>query len=198
MPSWGVTNLNGVLIIKIFNETQSAAAKREGLFEVSTAPVVHEPYQLRAVYLNMTERCNLNCVYCFAATRKEKSARLTFEDYQKLPDAVQVYNPHAEIIFTGGEPLMSPLTLLVAQYAKTLGFTRKLMTNATLINAASHDFYRGAGIFARTAKAIELLDEFSADVKLAMVITKKNVGDVAEAAERWGWAIDFPTAVFLW
>ena len=61
--------------------------------------------------------------------------RLTFDDYKKILDAVKNRNPCAEIIFTGGEPLMSPLTLPVARYAKTLGFSRKLMTNATLIDA---------------------------------------------------------------
>ena len=235
VPSWIVTNLNGVLTIKIFIETQSAeetvreitrqtnfpaqsiidfleAAKREELFEVPPLSA-YQKSQLRAVYLNMTELCNLNCIYCFAAARKENSARLTFDDYKKILDAVKNYNPDAEIIFTGGEPLMSPLTLPVALYAKELGFSRKLMTNATLINekniselivafdsfkisvngsdAAQHDFYRGHGNFNRTLKAIELLDKFSADVKLAMVVTKKNLNDVAPAAARFGGRLTF-------
>lgn len=235
VPAWVVTNANGVLLIKIFSETHSTqetvrevssrakipaqsvanfldATKREGLFEVPP-PSVREPYQLRAVYLNMTDACNLRCVYCFAAARKESAGRLTFDDYKKILDAVKTYNDRAEIVFTGGEPLMSPLTVPVARYAKTLGFSRKLMTNATLIDAANvadlveafdsfkisvdgsdaarHDFYRGSGSFNRTVKAIDLLDEFSADVSLAMVVTKKNVADVAAAAERWGGRLIF-------
>ena len=235
VPAWVVTNANGVLLIKIFSETHSTqetvrevssraqipaqsvanfldATKREGLFEVPP-PSVREPYQLRAVYLNMTDVCNLRCVYCFAAARKESAGRLTFDDYKKILDAVKIYNSRAEIVFTGGEPLMSPLTVPVARYAKTLGFSCKLMTNATLIDAANvvdlveafdsfkisvdgsdaarHDFYRGSGSFERTIKAIDLLDEFSADVSLAMVVTKKNVNDVAEAAERWGGRLIF-------
>lgn len=235
VPSWVVTNLNGLLTIKLFDETQSLeetvrevvrqanfsaqnvvdfldAASREELFAVPPDPV-YECHKLRAVYLNMTDRCNLNCIYCFAAARKEQSARLTFDDYKKILDAVKNYNPSAEIIFTGGEPLMSPLTVPVALYAKTLGFTRKLMTNATLIDAdnveslievfdsfkvsvdgseaVSHDFYRGRGSFNRTLKAIELLDSFGADVKLAMVVTRKNLDDVAPAANRFGGRLTF-------
>ena len=235
VPSWVVTNANGVLLIKIFAETLSTqetirevssraeipaqnvvnfldAAKQEGLFEVPPPPV-REPFQLRTVYLNMTDACNLRCIYCFAAARKEGSARLTFDDYKKILDAVKIYNPCAEIVFTGGEPLLSPLTLPVARYAKALGFSRKLMTNATLIDdlnvsalveafdsfkisvdgsdAARHDFYRGTGSFARTIKAIELLEKFSADVRVAMVVTKKNVDDVAEAARHWGGRLIF-------
>ena len=235
VPSWVITNTNGVLLIKIFSETLSTqetirevsrhakipaqsivdfldAVKREELFEVPSAPV-RKPYQLRAVYLNMTKRCNLNCVYCFAAERKESSERLTFDDYKKILDAVQRYNSRAEIVFTGGEPLMSKMTVPVAEYAKSLGFSRKLMTNATLIDeknisalvdafdsfkisvdgsdAARHDFYRGSGSFARTTRAIELLKKFSADVKLAMVVTKKNIDDVAEAAKIFGGLLTF-------
>ncbi|MBR1646515.1 MAG: radical SAM protein [Selenomonadaceae bacterium] len=234
VPSWVVTNANGVLLIKIFSETLSTqetlrvtrrkkipdrnvvkfldAVTREELFAVPSVPD-RKPYQLRAVYLNMTERCNLNCVYCFAAARVESFERLTFNDYKKILDAVQRYNPRAEIIFTGGEPLMSPLTLPVAEYAKNLGFKRKLMTNATLIDeknisalvdtfdefkisvdgsdASKHDFYRGQGNFARTIKAVELLDKFSADVKFAMVVTKKNIDDVAPAAKIFGGRLTF-------
>ena len=235
VPSWVVTNLNGVLLIKTFSETLSTeetlrevsrrteipaqnvvnflnAAKPEGLFEIPP-PSAYENSQLRAVCLNMTERCNLNCIYCFAAERKENSARLTLDDYKKILDAVKTYNPHAEIIFTGGEPLMSPLALPAARCAKSLGFSCKLMTNATLINADNvatliaafdsfkisvdgsdatrHDFYRWQGSFSRTIKAVELLEKFYADVKLAMVVTKKNIDDVAEAAERWGGRLTF-------
>ncbi len=89
----------------------------------------------------------------------------TFADYKKILDEVAGMNVAAKIIFTGGEPLLSPLTLPVARYAKTYGFDCRLMTNATLINeqnadelanlfetikisvdgfdAARHDFYRG-------------------------------------------------------
>ena len=234
VPSWVVTNSNGVRLIKIFSETLSTqetlrvtrraklpdrkvveflnAVTREELFAVPPVPD-RKPYQLRAVYLNMTERCNLNCVYCFAAARVESSERLTFDDYAKILDAVKRHNACAEIIFTGGEPLMSPLTVPVAQHAKSLGFARKLMTNATLIDADNvkmlvdtfdefkisvdgsdatlHDFYRGNGSFSRTIKAVDLLDELGADVKLAMVVTKKNIDDVATAAKIFGGRLTF-------
>ena len=91
--------------------------------------------------------------------------KLTFNDYKKILDEVASMNAAAKIIFTGGEPLFSPLTLPVARYAKASGFDCRLMTNAMLINeqnadelanlfetikisvdgsdATRHDFYRG-------------------------------------------------------
>lgn len=133
-PAWIVTNLNGVLTVKIFVENQSFEKTVEefgkyaenifatsftnflkkvcdkGLFKVPHAPFFHKPYTLRAVYLNMTANCNLNCIYCFTASRKERNSTLNLDDYKKILDAVKNYNTHAEIIFTGGEPLLSEFT----------------------------------------------------------------------------------------
>lgn len=237
IPAWIVTNLNGVLTVKAYVESQSdekaveelgkyvenipaqsvakflEKVRDKGLFKVPAAPFFHKPYMLRAVYLNMTAHCNLNCIYCFAAERSESNSKLTFDDYKKILDAVKNYNPHAEIIFTGGEPLLAELTIPVAEYAKNLGFTNKLMTNATLITeknvekivgvfdsvkisldgstAAKHDFYRGRGSYDKTIKAIELLDKFCADVSLAMVVTKNNSADVMAMAKKWGGRLIF-------
>ena len=75
----------------------------------------------------------MKSIYCFAAERKESDSKLNFDDYKKILDAVKNYNSNAEIIFTGGEPLLAELTIPVAKYSKSIGFTNKLMTNATLI-----------------------------------------------------------------
>ena len=99
VPSWIVTNLNGVLLVKVYTETQSLEktigkfaenaknisaqsikkfvdeVRSEGLFKIPAAPFVHNPYTLRAIYFNMTSRCNLNCIYCFAAERIESDSK---------------------------------------------------------------------------------------------------------------------------
>ena len=237
VPSWIVTNLNGVLLVKVFAETESVEktiaefakyaknisaqstekfldeVRGEGLFKIPTAPFVHQPYTLRAVYLNMTSHCNLNCIYCFATERKENNFRMDFDDYKKVLGSVKNYNPHAEIIFTGGEPLLSENTFPVAEYSKKIGFTNKLMTNATLITeknvekivgvfdsvkisldgstAEKHNFYRGRGSYERTIKAIELLDRFGADISLAMVVTKNNCEDISAMSKKWGGRLIF-------
>ena len=237
VPSWIVTNLNGVLLVKIYSETQTTEqtlekfkshaknisaqsvekflneVRGEGLFEIPAAPFVHKPYTLRAVYLNITSRCNLNCIYCFAAERVESDSKMDFDDYKKVLDSVKNYNQHAEIIFTGGEPLLSENTFPVAEYSKALGFTNKLMTNATLITekniskivglfdsvkisldgstAEKHDFYRGRGSYERTINAIALLDKFGVDVSLAMVVTKNNFTDISAMNKKWGGRLIF-------
>ena len=237
VPSWIVTNLNGVLIVKVFSEKKSVKktieefgknaknisaqsiekfldeVRGEGLFKIPAAPFVHKPYTLRAIYLNMTSRCNLNCIYCFATERQENNLKMNFDDYKKVLDSVKNYNPRAEIIFTGGEPLLSENTFAVAEYSKNLRFTNKLMTNATLIDekniekiillfdsvkisldgstAEKHNFYRGRGSYERTLNAIKLLEKFGADFSLAMVVTKNNSDDISEMAKKWGGRLTF-------
>ena len=232
IPSWIVTNLNGVLLLKIYIESQTIEktietlnefsnnvpvqniekflnkVRGEGIFDVPVAPSIHKPYQLRAIYLNMTSSCNLNCVYCFASERKESNFKMEFNDYKKVLDSIKNYNSQAEIIFTGGEPLISNLTIPVAEYSKKIGFTNKLMTNGTLINeknieqivrvfdsvkisldgssSEKHDFFRGNGSFNRTVRAIELLDKFGIDISLAMVVTRKNISDILAMSKKFG------------
>ena len=237
VPAWIVTNINGVLLLKLYAEDKSFEfiadefkkyapdfpsstvvhflqhAKNEHLFEMPTEKVQHKPYQLGAIYLNMTKACNLRCKYCFAAERIENSRPLNLSDYKKLLDEAFGINPDIEIIFTGGEPLLSENTLPVAEYARKLGFKCKLMTNATLIDgnnidelmtlfsqfkisidgscAEKHDYYRGRGSYSKTKKAVDLLLSKNADIVLAMVVTKKNLDDVESAAKQWGNLLTF-------
>lgn len=237
VPAWIVTNINGVLLIKVYAENQSVKktieeferytrnisaqnvekflnkVRGEGLFNIPAAPFVHKPYILRAVYLNMTSRCNLNCIYCFASERKESNFTVNLDDYKKVLTSVKNRNPNSEVIFTGGEPLISELTIPVAKYSKKLGLTTKLMTNATLITEKNvenivkvfdsikisldgsttekHDFYRGHGSYERTIKAIKLLDKLNATISLAMVVTKNNCSDIATMAQKWGARLTF-------
>lgn len=233
IPSWIVTNINGVLLLKLYGNlqevdktvqafkehtTQIPAHSCESflekiqearLFDSSAASYIHKPYQLDGVYLNMTRNCNLHCIYCFAASRKESSdSDLDFNDYVRILTAIKKYNSAVTIIFTGGEPLLSKLTIPVAEYAKSLGFTRKLLTNGTLISESniqeivasfdsfkisldgssesSHDYYRGNGTYNKTVNAIRLLDEHKADVSLAMVVTQKNKNEISAMTNRWG------------
>lgn len=237
IPVWIITNLNGVVLVKVYAEKKSIQkaieelerytrnfsaqsitnflnkVRGKGLFDVPAAPFVHKPYTLRAVYLNMSPCCNLNCIYCFASEREENNYKMVFDDYRKVLNSVKNYNPYSEIIFTGGEPLLSELTMPVAEYSKRLGLTNKLMTNATLITeknikkivevfdsikisldgstAEKHNFYRGNGSYEKTIKAIELLDKFNSNISLAMVVTKNNCSDIASMAQKWGGRLTF-------
>ena len=164
IPSWIVTNKNGVIIINLFDQLQSKEkvadiyckydktshtsvvidflnrAEESGLFIQKPTEKQHKPYNLGGIYLNMTSACNLHCIYCFAATRVEYGQdNLSLDDYYRILDEAKQISSRLDINFTGGEPLLSSNTLPVAKYAKKLGFRTRILTNATLINTDNID-----------------------------------------------------------
>ncbi len=76
---------------------------------------------LRNVYLNVTDTCNLNCIYCVNSLREESAKNLRLDDYKRLIDEIAAMNPKIGVIFTGGEALTSSITIPAAEYAKTRG-----------------------------------------------------------------------------
>lgn len=233
VPAWIVTNEVGVLAVNLYCKTQSIDKIAEefskynihnskndifhfikkiqdtGLFIIKKGEKVHRPFLLSNIYLNMTSACNLKCIYCFAATRKEFGIEnLSEQQYYKLLSDAKKINSNIVVNFTGGEPLLSDKTLEVAKYAKKLGFKTRILTNATLINdnnidqiaslfdsfrisidgstQKKHEFYRGKNSYTKTVHAIKLLKEKGKIVRIAMVVTKQNREDVQAMNKKWG------------
>lgn len=232
VPAWIVTNAMGVYLVQLYASYKDEVKACEmflskfpqakkvslmrflkevmdaGLFSCTGKFNHHHPYPLGAVYLNVTRACNLKCSYCFASEREEHGTQdLSLEEFKGIIDQIARLG-HPEIILTGGEPMVSSVTLPLARYIKKLHMTVKLLTNATLIDGKNvdaiaetfdsvkisldgsskerHDFYRGAGSYHRTLKAIELLEERNANILIAMVVTRQNVDDVAAMSRLWG------------
>lgn len=234
VPSWIVTNLIGVVTIKEYVECLSfektaekinsinSAIKKEAVLnflenaeknylfqEIEASKHVHKPYFLHSLYFNMTQDCNLKCIYCFATAREEKgNIRLSIEKYKEILNSVRnLSSDVVNITFTGGEPLLSANTIPVAKYAKKLGFSANILTNATLINETNvkeltsifdlfkisidgsteeiHDHYRGKGSYQKTVRAIELLKANNANIQIAMTVTRENVDDIFAMNKEW-------------
>lgn len=232
IPSWIVTNINGVLLLKLYAEDKSFEsiasefktfmpnfppsaifkflehAKNENLFDIPSEEKIYKTGQLKEIYLNITDTCNLHCIFCIVKRRIENEKFLTLDDYKKLIDEAMTINPKISLTFTGGEPLTSSLTIPVAEYAKKFSLKCSLMTNGTLIDEKNvdtltnlfsyfqisidgscseiHDYYRGKGNFDKSINAVNLLLSKNAKVNLAMVANKKNLDDVKKAVEKWG------------
>lgn len=101
-----------------------------------------------AVYFNPTERCNLNCTYCYLPEEMRRSGvRMTVE---QLDEAISIlidffrrrhpYGVRPQIIFHGSEPLLNRDAVFAAidRFADEVTFG--VQTNGTLLDPGAIEF----------------------------------------------------------
>ena len=86
------------------------------------------------VVWNVTRRCNLKCVHCYAqATATAPEGELSLNQGLALLDDLKAFGVPV-VLFSGGEPLMHPNLLTLVEHAVTLGMRAVISTNGTLID----------------------------------------------------------------
>jgi radical SAM protein with 4Fe4S-binding SPASM domain len=107
------------------------------------APLKGRRYPLGAS-IELTERCNLDCVHCYikqsATNRAVKSRELDAEQWGVLIDQM------AEagclfLLITGGEPLLHPEFIKIFKHARQRGMLVSLFSNATMLTEEIADFF---------------------------------------------------------
>lgn len=101
-----------------------------------------------AVYVNPTERCNLDCAYCYLPGKMRREGRHMPQDKLLAAlDALRRYFAMAmpegrrpRIIFHGSEPLMNRKAVFAAIEAFGEDFVFGLQTNGTLLDRSAIDF----------------------------------------------------------
>lgn len=154
---------------------------------------------LRLLFWETTTACNLACVHC---RRLEVSAQLAQEDLttsqasDMIRDLATLGKP--VLVFSGGEPLMRPDLIELAQLARQLGLPTALATNGTLMNQAlaqqivevgirrtsmsfdgadpaTHDSFRGIpGAFEATISGFKQLRQAGMSMQINTSIARHN------------------------
>jgi radical SAM protein with 4Fe4S-binding SPASM domain len=238
-PDWIITNSNGAAALKLCNgkrkfaEINSIISKSIGrdvkdeltaffedivshsnLFFIPERELSsYQPCNLHVIHLNLTSSCNLECIYCYAQERNKVKERLKYEDYLRVIDSINSLSKGAEIVLTGGEPLLSSHALDLASYAKQSGNKVHILTNGTLIDESNasriaelsdliqvsldgstveiNDALRGSGSFLRVMKAVDLLLQKNASLRISMTVTKKNINDIENMVSKFGSLLSF-------
>ncbi len=107
-----------------------------------------------AVYVNPTERCNLNCTYCYIpATMRRKGKDMPTEQLLEALDRLKAYfatvmpaGRKPRIIFHGAEPLMNKVALFAAIEAFGDDYVFGVQTNATLLDEVAIKFLTDHGV----------------------------------------------------
>ncbi len=148
------------------------------------------------IKIELTERCNYRCGFCFNASRKKSSRQLSENNLKKIVARVAAEGIQ-RIRFTGGEPLLRKDLLSILSFAKKQGLHVMLNTNGSLIdegNAAKlsklvdnflismHAFdaagerrLSGKNFFDKKAKAVKLLAAHNSFIRAATILTKQNI-----------------------
>jgi Fe-coproporphyrin III synthase len=153
------------------------------------------------VVWNMTRRCNLKCVHCYSnSADHDYPDELTTEEGKSLIADLAAFGSPV-ILFSGGEPLLRPDLLELAQYAKDLGIRAVISTNGTLITREiadklkkiglsyvgvsldglekTHDRFRGKkGAFAAAIEGIRNCRAAGVKVGIRFTVNKHNLSDV--------------------
>ncbi|MGD8368090.1 MAG: 12,18-didecarboxysiroheme deacetylase [Desulfobacterales bacterium] len=153
------------------------------------------------VVWNVTRRCNLKCVHCYAhATDESTTDELSTEEGRVLIDDLADFGVPV-ILFSGGEPLVRKDLPDLAAYAVSKGMRAVISTNGTLITPGMaktlkeiglsyvgisldgmrevNDRFRGVkGAFAKAMEGIENCKAAGIKVGLRFTISKANVGEI--------------------
>ena len=154
------------------------------------------------VVWNMTQRCNLKCVHCYAHAvepSNHKDPISTDQAKAMIDDLAQFGAP--VILFSGGEPLVREDLVELAKYATSKGMRAVISTNGTLITKAKakelkevglsyvgisldgaeavHDKFRGVtGSYKQALKGVENCQAEGLKVGLRFTINKRNASEV--------------------
>lgn len=155
-----------------------------------------------AAMLEITERCNLRCKFCYMGNSRIPAYDISIEKAFNLIDQLEKAGC-MEIILTGGEPLLRKDFLKIYKYIKNKGILISIFTNGTLITQELADYFKDfppkyvrislyAGsnegykrisgcdfkAFDRIVKAAKLLKYRNINFWFRSVITKLNINEV--------------------
>jgi len=170
------------------------------------------------VVWNMTQRCNLRCIHCYAhATENTAADELTTEEGKALIDDLAAFGSPV-ILFSGGEPLVRSDLPELAAYAVQKGMRAVISTNGTLISAQTaktlkaiglsyvgisldgmepvHDRFRGVpGAYRKALEGIRNCRQAGIKVGLRFTINRHNAAEIPAVFDLLE-EMDIPRACF--
>lgn len=159
------------------------------------------PVQLREIDINVTNLCNLRCVYCsYSSTPGRHEPSLPGERVHDVLQQAAALGTRV-VHFSGGEPVIRPDMPELIAHASSLGFKMRMHSNGALLTVAkltelwraglrqvlvsldgfaeNHDYHRAKpGLYARTLAGIENAVSLGYNVRVNAVATTRNVDDI--------------------
>lgn len=154
--------------------------------------------EVKTVYLHVTKRCNLDCVYCYFDAGQSMQSEMSLAELGTLFRDIVLLRPQ-KLVFTGGEPLLRRDIFDIARLFHQIDPERHirlcLMSNGTLVDASVassiaqyfdevrisvdgpeevNDKLRGKGSFRKAMKAIHILNSLGMYPGVSITVMKPN------------------------
>ena len=155
------------------------------------------PSAPQKVTLNITNRCNLKCIYCAVSSSKNNPGDLDLREWGRVIDElaqIKVFN----LVISGGEPFLRSDFDAVLKHIFKYHFRISINTNGTIINQPAmtilaesnrldnvqvsldgpdeqtHDMMRGQGSFKKMMDCIDYLKGLDIPLSFNVVVQKNN------------------------
>lgn len=168
------------------------------------------------VIFNITDRCNLECSYCYARYYQRRKNELSSEQILRIIDELKDMGCK-RISFGGGEPLLREDINEIIDYVKQRNIECVINTNGYLVphkidilkkldvlclsidgDEQVNDTYRGKGSFKKAVEAIKCASKHKIPIHTNTVIHKGNLNSiefVLETAKRYNIFAEFNLAI---
>lgn len=167
---WAEVDENGRLILpsEVKEQFGITAGTRLRLEAEENGLRLHRPItHLAKLYLETTNRCNIDCATCMRNNWDVEMGNMSVETFSRLLDGLAQIKRPLTIIFMGiGEPLVHPQTIDMVGRLKALGHTIELVTNGTLLAEKSARKLIEAGLDVLWVSIDGATPESYADVRL--------------------------------
>ena len=160
--------------------------------------------RIESISVNVTNRCNLRCAFCYNIDRADEGAELSAEEMIEALDSVRRETVKgAALAILGGEPMLEKeKTLALAEWAVRRELRPIVSTNGLLVDedfarraagiglecqvsidgasAESHEAARGEGTFERALDAVRTFRAAGCHTIMSMVFHAGNVAEIPE------------------
>jgi Fe-coproporphyrin III synthase len=159
--------------------------------------------RVRMLYVQLQYGCNFRCKHCFHGQLLESSLRYSCTDAIALIEHFRTEYALEAVTLLGGEPLLYPDIVAVAEHCKHSGLTVEICTNghrgffdvirklAPFLDkfrvsidglVGTHDQIRQRGSFASALDALDLAAELGLSTGATMTVTSTNISEVVPLA----------------
>ena len=228
VPAWFVTTEVGALLFKLSNGKRSLknihqllvvsnihfslpsiidffnSIASSGFYDSSVDEEnLWDNRKLTAMHLHLTNRCNLQCTYCFRESSPKIPIHHTSDHFCNMLEYIKPFTAEEmTVTFTGGEPTLFPGFEEVVLTSTQLGYKNLLLTNGTRVtskfadfisqhfsnvkisldgpNEAVHSLTRGKGNFQLALRGIRELADRGANLTVQVTVSQSNLESCTE------------------